>query len=35
MGALRVTVEHGHLGRQCNETVTLLIAESHVWLYTV
>jgi len=34
MGALRVTVEHRRLGRQCSETVTLLIAVSYVWLYT-
>jgi len=35
MGALHVTVEHRHLSRQCSETVTLLIAVNHVWLYTV
>ena len=35
MEAQHVTVEHKHLGRQCSDTVTMLITVSHVEFYTV
>jgi len=33
MGALHVTVEHRHLGRQCRETMTVDSDKPHIVLY--